>query len=200
MQSKAERKKLAQAADQFLKQHGCTVKGTTKKAQKKTDNRMYNTQLHKDVSRLERKWDNPYESQEYLWTKATQMLANVKSRAKQKRLKFDLDFEWILERLRAGRCEVTGISWNANGSKRKNNRSWGATIDRIDSDRGYTKGNCQMVCWLYNRSKGAGTHRDVLKMAFALCRKVPEKDFEEIRRIHEKTTHFDRSDHPTHHS
>ena len=79
---------------------------------------------------------------------------------------FDLDAAWIAERLLAGKCEVTGIEF-ISGTLRD---PWHPTIDRKDPVLGYTKDNCQMVVWLYNRAKGAGNADDVLKMAKALAK------------------------------
>lgn len=90
----------------------------------------------------------------------------AKQRAKKKDIDFDLTKEWISEHLKPGTCEVTGIpfSYAVNGSF----RFYGATIDRIEPDKGYTQSNCQIVIWGYNAAKGNATHEDVMQLAKSL--------------------------------
>jgi len=42
------------------------------------------------------------------------------------------------------------------------------SLDRVDSSKGYTKDNVQLVCRIYNTAKGNGTKEDVMKMVDAL--------------------------------
>jgi hypothetical protein len=54
------------------------------------------------------------------------------------------------------------------------------SVDRIDNTRGYEAGNIQLVCWAYNRAKGASTDAAVLRMALELVNKTIQdtgKDF-----------------------
>lgn len=94
------------------------------------------------------------------------LLRRAEARAEKKGWKFDLDEAWVQEHMASGKCEVTGICFGIGGSK----SPWQPSIDRIDSDKGYTKDNCQMVVWIYNRAKADGTHQNVMLMARALVR------------------------------
>ena len=64
-----------------------------------------------------------------------------------------ITFQWLVERLERGRCQVTGLLFNL---KRKagpgKSRRWSATVDRVDSDNPlYTQGNCRVVIMEFNR-------------------------------------------------
>lgn len=89
--------------------------------------------------------------------RASHMLNNAKSRAKRKNIPFELDAEWIRERLRAGKCEVTNIPFvfAINGGRGHTENSFSPSIDRIVPELGYTKDNCRVICWIYNRARGA---------------------------------------------
>ena len=53
-----------------------------------------------------------------------------------------------MEKLRAGRCERSGIMFDYEPGS-----PWVPSPDRLDSTIGYTPTNCQMVCWIYNQAK-----------------------------------------------
>mgnify|MGYP001600285305 CR=1 FL=1 len=93
---------------------------------------------------------------------------NIRARAKKKGLGFDLDPSWLLTRLKAtgGKCEQTGIKLSPpnNGPL----SPWSTSLDRIDSSKGYTKDNVQIVCWSYNVAKSTFTDAVVLEMAKAM--------------------------------
>lgn len=80
------------------------------------------------------------------------LLCKVRCRAKKKNLDFDLTLDWIQEKFDKGVCEVTGwkFVYNVYGEGRN---PFTPSIDRIDSNKGYTQNNCQMVVWMYNRAK-----------------------------------------------
>ena len=99
--------------------------------------------------------------------RASHMLNNAKRRALNKGIEFSLSKDWITDRLRSGVCEVTKIPFEIriNGGKGHTENSFAPSIDRIDSSKGYTAENCQLVCWIYNRAKGAFPLPDLLRMA-----------------------------------
>lgn len=95
---------------------------------------------------------------------AMTLLRGAKQRAEKKGVPFDLDYEWVYERVSAGHCSVTGLPFNFSGGK----HPFGPTLDRIVPEGGYTKENTQVVVWAYNAAKGVGTHEDVMALACAL--------------------------------
>lgn len=97
--------------------------------------------------------------------RAAQMFHSSKHRAARKRLEFDLDKEWIIERL-SKPCPRTNmpfslvIGWG---------RTWNApSIDRIDNTKGYIKENCQIVVDMYNMCKSTYHENQVLEFAKAV--------------------------------
>lgn len=73
----------------------------------------------------------------------------------------------IARRVAAGKCEVTGIPFDLDISKRA--KPFAPSIDRRDSSLGYTPENVQVVVWIYNAAKSHWSHAEVMRMARALC-------------------------------
>lgn len=96
--------------------------------------------------------------------RASRLLSGAKKRSIQLGLEFDLDLEWIAERIERGFCEVTGLPFDLITGR----SSFAPSLDRINPSKGYTKDNVKVVAWAYNAAKGAGTHDDVLRLAQAL--------------------------------
>lgn len=98
---------------------------------------------------------------------ASYLLRKAKDRANKKGLECTLTKEWIETRLPAG-CEVTGLPFvYAMGSAKRHN-PWSPSIDRKNSNEGYTPDNCRLVVWMYNVAKSTWTDEEVLIMAKAL--------------------------------
>lgn len=104
--------------------------------------------------------------------RAVHMLNSAKQRAKKYKLDFDIDFEFIFQKLEKGVCEVTGIPFvlRTNGGKGHRDNSFSPSLERRDNNKGYTKDNVQVVCWIYNRAKGAFPLEDLLTMTQALLK------------------------------
>ena len=102
---------------------------------------------------------------------ATHLRNKAKQRAKEKGLLFDLSRDFILKALENGVCQVTNIPFNTEIRRGAHFPS----VDRIDSTRGYTEDNVQIVIWMYNAAKGTFTHRDVVNFAKAI---LQEKEWQ----------------------
>jgi len=91
------------------------------------------------------------------------LLISVKSRAKQHEREFNLDLSWIEMHymLAGGVCSKTGVPYSTDHVDSDGKPS----IDRIDNEKGYTKDNCQLVCWAYNRAKSSMTDVQLLELA-----------------------------------
>jgi hypothetical protein len=89
-------------------------------------------------------------------------------RATKKGLPATIDVWWMMEKLQANVCEVTGIELELGGAPYA---AFSPSIDRIDPDLGYTKKNTRLVCLIYNSAKHVNTDKDVLKMAKALIKR-----------------------------
>lgn len=101
--------------------------------------------------------------------RASKDLYRIKMRAISKGLDFDLTKKWILCRYEQGFCEQTGLPFNFNGGNGRHYKNKHApSIDRIDSSKGYTQDNCQVVVNQYNMAKGMWSDSDVLELAIEL--------------------------------
>lgn len=105
---------------------------------------------------------------------AYQLWYRTKIRAKKKGLEFSISRKFVEDAVLSGRCSVTNIKFSKKSSSKKYG-AFGASIDRINPKLGYTEKNCQIVCWIYNRAKGNGTHKEVLILAEALMPSKPKK-------------------------
>lgn len=99
--------------------------------------------------------------------RADRLLSGAKRRATAIGVPFNLDLEWLLERLAAGVCEVTGVPFVIQSGR----HSFAPSLDRNDPDLGYTKDNVRVTLWCFNAAKGTGTDQDVLVMAQAMVLK-----------------------------
>jgi hypothetical protein len=95
----------------------------------------------------------------------SRLICGARERSKKKNLDFNIDYEWIDEQL-SKKCPRTGwdFVYEANSPRKP-------SIDRIDSSKGYTKDNCQLVCVIYNYAKNMWTDKDVILLAEALLNK-----------------------------
>ncbi len=95
----------------------------------------------------------------------------IKWRAKEKGLDYDLDEGQILERFKKGTCEKTNLHFDLRLVGRGKRSAFTPSIDRIDSKRGYTMDNVQVVCLFYNLMKSNFTEVEVNKAIKALRRR-----------------------------
>jgi hypothetical protein len=97
-----------------------------------------------------------------------QMLPVIKSRAKRRKRGFSIDVDYILNlwNKQKGRCKLSGLPMTTGigslGSK--------LSIDRIDSKKGYVKGNCQLVLTAVNISKNDLTQTEFIKLCKAVAK------------------------------
>ena len=92
---------------------------------------------------------------------AYEVWKRTRTRAAARGVEFDLSRQRVQSAMEAGYCEVTGLRFSRTGP-------FSASIDRINPNIGYLEANSQVVCWIYNRAKGDGSHADVVKMVEAL--------------------------------
>lgn len=103
---------------------------------------------------------------EYRRTKpADEMMTRLRAKAPDT----DIDREWVQERLDAGICEVTGLPF-----ERESAGPLLPSIDRIIPGGPYSKDNCRMTVWIFNRARGSDSDADVLRMARALTGRVDQ--------------------------
>ena|ERR1700677_1523498 len=80
--------------------------------------------------------------------RASLLIGAARGRAKNKKIPFNLDdnIQAIAEMLESG-CQLTGLSFDLNRGKAKTNSP---SIDRIDSNKGYTSDNIRIIHWILN--------------------------------------------------
>ena len=93
--------------------------------------------------------------------------------AEKRGLEFSLtlkELEKILARS-GGCCEISGLPFDGTPPKGGGKRPWAASIDRIDSSKGYKKGNCRLVCLIVNFAMNEWGERELLLMTRAIARR-----------------------------
>lgn len=127
-----------------------------------------------EIDKLIKEYDGPIElcdTKHSLHSRACQMLQNVKS---DHRYTYDIDEEWIMEKLKKGKCEATGLPFDYTiGTFVKDSKTtnpFTPSIDRIDSNEGYMKDNCWIVLWAVNRGKGDNSIESYLKICESIAK------------------------------
>ena len=79
---------------------------------------------------------------------AAEIVRRTKSVCKKNNLPFDLDKDWVFNRLNniAWKCELTGLPMSPKGFTKSNGFKWDSiSTDRINPNGGYTKNNVRFV-------------------------------------------------------
>lgn len=91
--------------------------------------------------------------------RATRMIAQTRVDARRADRVFELDKEWLVEKLKKGICEKTGLPFVLNGkdqqelNQKSSKHPFSPSLERKDSTIGYTKENTIVVCLIYNFCK-----------------------------------------------
>lgn len=80
---------------------------------------------------------------------------SAKKRSKLKDIEFTIIPEDLVEIYykQNGKCAISGLEMSLESSSRHKANTFIVSIDRIDSDKGYTKDNIQFLCWQINKMK-----------------------------------------------
>ena len=105
-------------------------------------------------------------------TEAERFLAVTVSKTRyaareQRGLDFDIDHNYIMKLLEKqnGKCALTGWTMEfARSGVKGNGNPYGCTMDRINSNLGYVKGNIQLTCWWPNKVKSNMSNREFIRM------------------------------------
>lgn len=89
------------------------------------------------------------------------IIRGAKSRAKQRRLAFDLPDDWKQD---VAHCELSGLPFV------KKDPMYAASIDRIDNSRGYTTDNCRLILRGLNVFKNKHNDATMLAVIQAVAR------------------------------
>ena len=104
--------------------------------------------------------------------RARKMLKMCKANAKHRNIQFDIPVEWFRDKLSAGVCEVTRISFDLEIPPRSERGSrtvpFAPSVDRIEQGGPYSVGNVRMVAFIYNVARSDFRDEDLLTLARAL--------------------------------
>jgi hypothetical protein len=89
-------------------------------------------------------------------------LERYAKRAKRKGIPYDLTMDWLKDEMDKGICAATGLKFKLQPNISTIN-PFLPSIDRIDSSKGYTKNNCQVVILGYNNLKSDNTIEEVVQ-------------------------------------
>lgn len=98
------------------------------------------------------------------------MFVSAKSRAKRLGLQFDIELSDVVM---PERCPVFGIPLYYSKDHQTNNSP---SIDRLDTTKGYVKGNIAVISMRANRIKSDMNPKDLLKFAFWIYKNFSKKE------------------------
>lgn len=107
-----------------------------------------------------------------------EIIKRTKSSCKRKGMQFEIDIEFLLSlyKKQDGRCIISG---NILEASTYYNHS-AVSVDRIDSTKGYTKDNVQLVCWVVNQMKNNLSKEDLLYWCSRITKNNNYEDKEEL--------------------
>lgn len=105
---------------------------------------------------------------------ASEILVRHRKGAKQRRIAFELTLEDVKEMLdrQAGRCAMTQKPFSNERPGGQRIRPWAASIDRIDSTKGYERSNCRLVCASVNVAMNKFGDGAFIELLESLVRRV----------------------------
>ena len=101
-----------------------------------------------------------------------EFISSIKANARKKKIPFlvSKEYLWELYQKQGGKCALTGISLSLEDPRYSDPYARTASLDRIDSTKGYVEGNVQWVHKTINSMKMDLSESDFLKW----CRTVVE--------------------------
>lgn len=147
-----------------LQDHGFirSIKSITKKIEDK-----------KEIDKIQRKKKARLRAnKDIVKHRAKTLLNGARTRAKNKRIPFNLDLAWIENKLREGKCEATGLTFlfTQYEESRPKTNPYAPSLDRIDSSRGYTPDNVQLTLLAFNKFKSDMTQHTMIEIAKAIVK------------------------------
>ena len=90
------------------------------------------------------------------------MVEKAKIRAENKSLPFDIDYDYIRSII-PSHCPIFGVplEWSARRGSKKGALPNSPSLDRIDPERGYVKGNVWIISYRSNMIKSNATHEEL---------------------------------------
>lgn len=99
----------------------------------------------------------------------------ARKRAKEKDIEFSITLEFVMLFIEIGICQRSGIIFDLSpGEGRKHRNPFAPSIDRIDNFKGYSPGNVQFVCDMYNHGKGQHTDAEFVNFCHVIAERNPK--------------------------
>lgn len=101
----------------------------------------------------------------------SRLLENARKRAKERRLKFELNAEWVATAKRQKRCPLTGLPFDWSAVKSRGVPSpLSPSLNRLDPTLGYTPSNTRIVCLFANVAKNVWTDAEFRLLVLATAK------------------------------
>lgn len=101
---------------------------------------------------------------------AGKILKNAKARAKKKNGKVTITKDWILDKLKIGKSELTNLPFDLN---RKTKNFYAPSLDRINSsNRDYEENNCRLILWGENQALNSANDQEILPILEAMVEAI----------------------------
>jgi hypothetical protein len=106
--------------------------------------------------------------------RAKQMVNTMKQNKKGKRANLEktLTADDVLLILQTGKCQLTGLPFDFTQPHTTSQNPYAPSIDRIDSQKGYTKDNVRVVLNLVNAALGEHSDIDALPILKAMVKAI----------------------------
>lgn len=104
--------------------------------------------------------------------RAIALMSDARCSSKKRKLKIDISNDWVEEKLKKGVCELTGIPFDFGPSKNTYLNKCAPSLDRINSNKGYTKDNVRVVLCAVNNALGQYSDEEILPILKALVRAI----------------------------
>ena len=107
-------------------------------------------------------WKRAWRESEEGWAKDA--MRKIRSRSKNFNIDTDLTWEYLIELLdyQDRKCAITSLPFEFKYSFHGRIDQYRASVDRIDSKKGYTKDNVQLVCAQVNIMKHQSSSEELL--------------------------------------
>lgn len=107
-----------------------------------------------------------YRSNNPLNVRSSKMVFEARSKSLIKNLPFNIDFQYVYNLCKTGKCDITGIGFNTTSGKNPCSPS----LDRIVPKLGYVRGNVRVILWALNAFKNEWSDSEIYPIAKQFCK------------------------------
>jgi hypothetical protein len=112
-----------------------------------------------------------YRSNNPLNVRSTKMVCEARSKSLIKNLPFNIDFQYVYNLCKTGKCDITGIEFNTKSGK----NPYSPSLDRIVPKLGYIRGNVRVILWALNAFKNKWSDSEIYPIAKQFCKSYEER-------------------------